>query len=283
MFVIVQILILTVSVLCGSYASAQSPDNTQRASVPLKYLPSLSGDYFELHSDVIGHPFHIYVRLPEDYSDNPEKLYPVVYTLDGDSLFPILAANHLFLTFDEDLPEAIIVGIAYGSFNPTTNKRGYDFSAPAADASPDEGGADLFHEFLELELLPDVESGYRADPNRRILFGQSRGGYMMLYSAFTRPDLFWGRIANNPTFNPGRERFFSSASAANKSDLSVMVTSGSRDYPSLRADALAWFEEWENRSDTPWTLKTETIEGGTHSANSATSYRLGMLWLFNRD
>ena len=28
---------------------------------------------------------------------------------------------------------------------------------------------------------------------------------MVLYSAFTDPDLFWGRIASNPTFEPGRD------------------------------------------------------------------------------
>jgi predicted alpha/beta superfamily hydrolase len=58
-----------------------------------------------------------------------------VYVLDGDSLFPVLAAQHLFLNIDESLPEALIVGIAYGSFESALNKRGFDFSAPAADAS----------------------------------------------------------------------------------------------------------------------------------------------------
>jgi hypothetical protein len=31
-----------------------------------------------------------------------------------------------------------------------------------------------------------------------------------------------------------------------------------------------------------WTIKTVNIEGGTHSADSANSYRAGMLWLFGR-
>ena len=60
--------------------------------------------------------------------------YPVVYLLDGDSLFPMLAANHLFLTYDEQLPEAIVVGIAYGSFDPSINRRDIDFTLPGAAA-----------------------------------------------------------------------------------------------------------------------------------------------------
>lgn len=35
--------------------------------------------------------------------------------------------------------------------------------------------------------------------------------------------------------------------------------------------------------DRPWALKTVTIEGGTHAADSASSYRVAMLWLFNRN
>ncbi len=250
--------------------------------VPLDYLPALSGDYFEMNSAAVGRPFHIYVRFPADYNARSDALYPVAYLLDGDSLFPILAANHFFLNIDEGLPEVIVVGIAYGSFDPETNKRGFDFSAPAPDAGDRQGGAPAFHRFLKSELIPEVENRYRADPSRRVLFGQSRGGYMVLYSAFTDPDLFWGRIASNPTLDPGREKFFAPAAPATRGDLGLVVTSGERDRPVLREAALEWFGHWQNRGDAPWALKTSTIAGGTHAANSTDSYRLGMLWLFDQ-
>lgn len=251
-------------------------------TIPLNYLPALGGDYFEFESQAVGRPFHIYVRLPEGYV-NETAQYPVVYLLDGDSLFPILAANHLFLHYDEGLPEAIVVGIAYGSFDPAINKRGFDFSAPAADAGPEQGGAPAFQSFLKNELIPEIERRYRADSSRRILFGQSRGGYMVLYSAFTDPDLFWGRIASNPTFEPGRELFFSSAAPASRNDLGLVVTSGSRDYADLRETASEWSDAWTGGEDRPWSLKCATIQGGTHAADSTSSYRTGMLWLFRRD
>lgn len=90
------------------------------------------------------------------------KQYLVIYLLDGDSLFPILATNHLFLHYDDKLPEAIIVGIAYGSFDPSINKRGFDFSAPAADANANQGGAPHFQRFLETERLPEIDGGTHA-------------------------------------------------------------------------------------------------------------------------
>ena len=267
--------------LCQTTAQVIPRDS--EAVRPLDHLPALRGDYFQFGSQHVGRPFHIYIRLPEGYEENSAEQYPVVYLLDGDSLFPILAANHLFLNYDDGLPEAIVVGIAYGSFDPETNKRGLDFSAPAPDAGPDQGGAPEFHAFLKSELLPVVESRYRADSSRRVLFGQSRGGYMVLYSAFTDPDLFWGRIASNPSFEPGRDLFFSPAATAARDDLGLVVTSGSRDFPELRESALEWFQAWEERSDAPWALNAVTIQGGTHAADSPNSYRFGMIWLFNRN
>jgi len=182
--------------------------------VPLDHLPALAGDYLRIESRALGRPFHIYVRYPDGYAREPRRRYPIVYLLDGDSLFPILAPSHLFLTYDEQLPEAIVVGIAYGGFDPAINRRDDDFTEP---------GAAAFQHFLKTELIPLVERRYRADPARRILFGQSRGGGFVLYSAFTDPDLFWGRIASNPSFDPGRARFFGPAPTCGSSSPAARV------------------------------------------------------------
>ncbi|WP_245785583.1 alpha/beta hydrolase [Alkalimonas amylolytica] len=248
--------------------------------VPLNHLPALRGDYFKLHSETVGRAFHIYIRLPEGYDSNADTQYPVVYLLDGDSLFPILAANHLFLTYDDQLPEAIVVGIAYGGFAPEINKRHLDFTPGAADGVAGEGAAALFVQFLKHDLLPEVESRYRADASRRVLFGQSRGGTMVLYSAFTEPDLFWGRIASNPAFRPGSEFFYTTPASASRNDLHLMVTSGTADRPQLVADARAWFAHWQSLDKLPWQLELKVIEGGTHAADSPASYRSGLRWLF---
>jgi hypothetical protein len=276
------LVILAALLVSSCQATRPTAVANSAGTIPLNHLPVLRGDYFELKSQAVGRSFHIYVRLPEGYGDSSAQ-YPAVYLLDGDSLFPILAGNHLFLAYDEGLPEAIVVGIAYGSLDPAINKRGFDFSAPSPGTGPDQGGAPAFQRFLNSELIPEIDRRYRANPARRILFGQSRGGYMVLYSAFTDPDLFWGRIASNPSFDPGREQFFSSAAPASRGDLGLVVASGSRDRPGLRAAALEWFEAWEGVDEKPWSLHAVTIQGGTHAADSTTSYRTGLLWLFKRD
>ncbi len=145
--------------LAALQASAQVTPRPSEAVRPLDHLPALSGDYFRFESHSVGRPFHIYVRLPEGYDEDSSERYPIVYLLDGDSLFPILAANHLFLNYDDGLPEAIVVGIAYGSFDPETNKRGFDFSAPAPDAGPGQGGAPAVQPVALTVESPDVPAG----------------------------------------------------------------------------------------------------------------------------
>jgi hypothetical protein len=206
----------------------------------IAHLPALAGDYFPIASENTGRTYHVYVRVPEGYDPATAAAYPVVYVLDGDSLWPILAANHLFLTYDDELPEAIVVGIAYGSFAPEINRRDVDFTPQGADVAPEQAGAPAFGRFLKDELLPLIETRYRTDPARRVLFGQSRGGSFVLYSAFSDPDLFWGRIVSNPAFTPGEETYYAGPATALRDDLKLVVTSGENDRPALRAGALKW-------------------------------------------
>jgi hypothetical protein len=101
---------------------------------------------------------------------------------------------------------------------------------------------------------------------------------MVLYSAFTRPDLFWARIASNASFVPGREIFFGKPAASTRRDLKLVVVSGTREDPDRRKLALEWLAAWERRP-APWTVKHIDIEGGTHAADLPNGYRAAMRWL----
>ena len=265
------------AILASPIASAQNSTEAPPAST-LDYLPALAGAYFPIKAQATGRTYHIYVRLPENYAADPKRHYPVVYVLDGDSLFPILAATHLFLTIDDKMPEAIIVGICYGSFDPAINKRSIDFTPPAKDLPnwAEGGGAPAFQQFLKRELLPAVETRFRVDPSKRVLFGQSRGGAFVLYSAFTDPDLFWGRIASSPSLRPTRDFFYGIPAAATRKDLKLFVAEGPGDLPALRAETVPWLDAWKTRAGKPWALIPITIPDGTHSANSPDAYRAAM-------
>lgn len=259
-------------------ATLLTPLATPAQAVPLDHLPALAGDYFAMRSREAGN-YHIYVRLPQDYAKQPARRYPIVYLLDGDSLFPIIAASHLFLTIDDKMPEAIVVGIAYGSFEKPVNRRHIDFMPSGPGVKPEEAGIARFHNFLERELLPQVEGRYRADPSKRILFGQSRGGALILYSAFAKPDLFWSRIASNPSWVPGEAIFFAPPAKAARKDLSLFFALGTEEYPDRLTAASRWFDHMSTRHK-PWTVTRIDVPGGTHSADSANAYRSAMRRIF---
>lgn len=272
-----------VSILFGFLLLAIAPHAYAQQVAEVPFPAALRGDAFRLESTTLGRGFDIYVRLPPEY-DPEGPAYPVVYLLDGDSLFPILAANHLFLTYDEGLPEAVVVGIAYGGFDPSVNRRGLDFQSPDESLPAEQAGAEAFHTFLTDELIPIIEDRFNVDPDRRALFGQSRGGNLVLYSAVAHPDVFWGRIASNPSLTPGMGSIVGGAASAGRDDLKVAVTNGERDRADLRPEAAFWVETWAGRDwpERPWQVRLIPIAGGTHAANAPDAYRAGMLWLFER-
>lgn len=277
--------LLGAALLCGCatappVATLPGGSGQTDAVVPLDHLPGLAGGYFPLASQSNGRTYHVYVRLPEGYEDAPDRDWPVVYVLDGDSLFPILAPTHLFLGYDEGLPEAIVVGIAYGGFHPGINKRNVDFTGLANDTRPGEGGAEAFHRFLRDQVLPGVEGRYRADPAQRVLLGQSRAGYYVLWSAVREPDLFQGRIASNPSFDPAREQLFAAPGAHARDDLRVAIASSARDSEARMRNAAQWQAVWSERSDAPWEVEQIVLPEGTHAASIGEAYRRAMLWLF---
>ena len=271
--------------LAVSTARAAPPAAAPHPPVtPLEHLPALKGDYFPLTDPGSGRVHHVYVRYPEGYDARSATRYPVVYVLDGDSLFPLLAPTHLFLHYDERLPEAIIVGIAYGGFDPAINKRHVDFTAPGNDTTAEQGGAPGFLAFLRAQLVPEVERRYAADPARRVLVGQSRAGYFVLWSALQDPDLFWGRIASNPSPGPARDALFVAPRPHTRTDLRVAVASGTRDTAERQRIARDWTTHWSAASmDAPWQVTLLTLQDGTHAAAIGETYRRAMLWLFRGD
>lgn len=249
----------------------------------LAHLPSLRGDYFAMHSRATGRVYHLYVRLPEGYDPNAAQRYPAVYLLDGDSLFPLLAPTHLFLHYDEQLPEAVIVGIAYGGFSKDVNFRDIDFNPAIGQAADARHGAEAFQRFLAGELLPEIESRFAIDPSRRVLLGQSRGGTFVLWNAQQAPDLFWARIASNPGAGSGEPAFRRGVVTTSSRDLRVVVASGTRDTPARREAARVWTQAWSSDAVAPWKVELLTLENGTHAASIGEVYRRAMLKLFAED
>ncbi len=255
------------------------------AAVDTQYMQGI-GDarYHRFESEIVGRGYHIYVKLPEGYDDGNNIAYPTIYVLDGGALFPLFSAYYRYLNFGEEVPDSIIVGISYGtdSFE-EGNFRSTDYSAPSKERDY-WGGAANYQSFLAKELFPLIEQAYRSNPERRVIFGQSMGGQFVLYTALTRPSLFWGHIASNPALHRNLSFFLERFSYAQETGRSkLFVSSGTLDDPQYREPAREWIRHWNARIKKPWQLKTMDLEGHSHMSAPPAAFRQGMQWLFSED
>lgn len=260
--------------------------STANAAVDTQFLQGM-GDtrYHHMDSEIVGRGYHIYVMLPDGYNPSSDEAYPTIYLLDGGALFPLLSAYYRYLNFGGEIPKAIIVGIAYGNDNfGEGNYRSTDYTAPSAERAY-WGGAEKFQQFLSDAVMPLIENTYHSRADRRVIFGQSIGGQFVLYTALTKPNLFWGHVASNPAIHrnlpfylqkhaepePGRERS------------RLFVGDGTLNDSRYRNPSQKWIEHWTDRGDKPWTLNTMDLDGHSHMSAPPASFRQGMNWIFSND
>jgi len=256
------------------------------SAVETRFMQGLGDTHYQqMDSRIIERRYHIYIMLPNGYEQSPDEDYPTIYVLDGGALFPLLSAYYRYLNLGEEIPDAIIVGISYGSDNfENGNYRSTDYTAKSADRDY-WGGAGRFQLFLSDELFPMIERTYRSRADQRVIFGQSIGGQFVLYTALTKPNLFWGHIASNPALHRNLPFFLRKhgPTATRGEQSKLFVGSGSLDDPRFREPALRWIEYWSNNDDNPWKLRTMNLDGHTHMSAPPASFRQGMSWLFSKD
>jgi len=256
------------------------------ADLDARYLQGLGDSrYLQVESESVGRSFHVYIMLPDGYEQDNERTYPTLYVMDGGALFPMLVSYYRYLNFGEEVPDAIIVGVSYGSDTfEGGNYRNTDYTAPS-DEREYYGGGGAFQTFLSAELLPMVEKKFRSRPDRRVIFGQSIGGQFVLYTAQTEPNLFWGHIASNPALHRNLNFFLQEPAdtAPDAEQSRLFVASASQDDEQFRVPALKWIGHWTGKDDLPWKLQTVTLEGHNHMSAPPASFRQGMRWLFSSE
>lgn len=149
--------------------------------------------------------YELNIALPEGYHTSPDKYYPVLYLLDP--YWDFLPINSIVgtLQYDKYVPDMIVVGIGYTGDNPDYGTlRQIDYTPITDRFDQNSGDAPAFLEFLELEVIPKIESELRVDTSFRALAGASLGGLFCLYTMFEKPELFQGYVVSSPAILWGR-------------------------------------------------------------------------------
>ena len=249
------------------------------ASDPMVGMQSISDtQYLKLESKILKRDFHLLIKLPASYQECADCLYPVVYLLDGGAVYPMLAGYYNYLRHEEVVPEVILVGISYGSNDfKTGNFRSTDYTAPSSERSF-WGGASQYQQVLIKEVLPTVEAKYPANPQKRVIFGQSLAGQFVLYNALTQPELFYGHISSNPALHRNLEWFLKPSKSTHQTKL--FVAKGSLDNEVFRIPSDKWVKHWTSVTSAPLNLETKLLDGYGHFSVITESFRHGLGWLF---
>ena len=152
-----------------------------------------------VHSDVLKEDRIIWVRTPRAY-DHDKVVYPVVYLMDGPGHINEIGSTIDFLAEQNRIPELIVVGIANTDRTRDLTPTHWDVKRPegTVNANPTSGGGDHFLDFIQKELMPQIEKRYRTSCYR-VFAGHSLGGLMVIHTLITRPDLFQAYIAVSPS------------------------------------------------------------------------------------
>jgi predicted alpha/beta superfamily hydrolase len=249
---------------------------------------------FRIKSDYVkGITYDMAVYLPRSYNTSGSS-YPVLYCTDR-AVDEILApALYTALRFSEQVNEIIIVEIACTDDSVRwRDNRDRDFTPSKLDkkkymelipGNPDSaGGAGNFLNFIKIELIPYIESHYRADTSSRGYFGHSYGGLFGVYAMAVEPGLFKKYIIGSPSLWYDDFSLIDMLSSMPRGDLEiekVYTSVGDKEPPDM-LKSFSRLKNWLRKNGlTSREVKSETVTGETHRSSVVHCLFSGIRFLY---
>ncbi|WP_161991808.1 alpha/beta hydrolase [Agrobacterium tumefaciens] len=155
----------------------------------------------QLPDPASGRRYEIYISLPADYSQRPERNYPLLVIADGGRAFPKLSCDARLLAENSQVDEAVVIGLSYALGEALEDSRRRDYTPVRLPGSGRiYGGAAAYQNYLRDVVLHYVEDRYRLASGRRIFWGHSYGGLLGAHILLTEPSLFQTYILGSPSF-----------------------------------------------------------------------------------
>ncbi len=160
------------------------------------------GTKYKIESKILNQERTYIVNLPDSYISESTQTYPVIVLIDGGYYFNLFTGIIGEMANNEQVPEMIIIGLSkvdrVKDYTPTN-------SIISLNGNKDEnylktsGASKLFLDFIEKELLVEIDNKYRTN-SFKIMVGQSFGGLLAATSYLSSRALFDGYIAIDPSF-----------------------------------------------------------------------------------
>ena len=159
-------------------------------------LPKLSGDK----------PRRAYIWLPEDYDEDPDKRYPVMYMFAGHNVFfdevATFGKSWGMVKYLEENPKDLIVVAV--ECNHEGNRRLIEYAPMTYENSEHgkiRGKGNVMMHWMVNSLKPYIDENYRTLPDRKntIIAGSSMGGLEALYGVTAYNHIFQRAACLSPS------------------------------------------------------------------------------------
>lgn len=148
--------------------------------------------------------YRIYVAIPDQKA--PPDGYPVFYALDGNAVLDFLTPDNLHLLAEKSSPPVLILLGNHTDKRYDFQARAFDYTIAPVDDNQDpldpsrlNGGADLFLDFIQYQVMPAVKQSVPINLQQQTLWGHSYGGLFVVHTLLTRPYLFQHYVAADPS------------------------------------------------------------------------------------
>ena len=165
--------------------------------------PIVAGSVHRIVSSVYGTEQVLTVRLPRGYAEDPERRWPVVFSVDGgpEQDFALLSGIAAEAEFSTSFEPFILIGVKtenrYAQLTPPMTRWSAETLAASFGDRMQPGGAAQLRDYLARDVVPWAESRYRT--GRKALTAVSLGGLFVVDTLLERPEMFDDYIALTPS------------------------------------------------------------------------------------
>lgn len=169
--------------------------------ISLSITKHCSGQSFERYRNLkdtallsknLGYKKHVQIIVPIEYQENLPQSFPliVIFDMQNQRQYQYILRSIDFLTANEQMPSAVIIGVEAGS----GNRRYRETQLKMSDTS---GTAEKNEAYIFNELIPLLRSSFKASPFT-MLIGHSRYGFLTTYLLAKRPQDLNAVISMSP-------------------------------------------------------------------------------------
>lgn len=227
----------------------------------------------------------IWIYLPQNYPDNPDENYPVLYMHDGQNVFDAFTSFAGEWEVDETLNELedqgvkvpIVVAIDNGG------SLRIDEYSPWINSTYGGGEGGAYIDFITETLKPFIDENYKTLPDRihTGLMGSSLGGLISHYGALEHQDIFSKAGIFSPSYSFS-DTVWTFVQETGKLDaMRLYQMTGSLESVPMVPFTLMMHDSLLSVGFSENEVKTIIIEGGQHNELLwRTQFEEAYLWLF---